>query len=542
MKLIKLHLKEVIDEVAVIESEGKLKSYKEDIMKAKRLVTLVGSVCLILALVALSLMSCAEPTPTGGILKVSTGVTPMNLGDPPAVTSSLLPGSPCIETFLHFDETGAPIPWLATGWEVNANAKTIILTLREGVKFHDGTDFNAEAAEYNLERYAASASAMLNTVESVDVVDDYTVRLNLSEFDNSIVMNLARNAGLVASPTALETKGPEWVDTHPVGTGPFKFVSWERDVAIKYERFDDYWQKDKPYLNGVEWVIIADPMTQLATFQRGDVDVLLGVSPKDAKDIEASGKYNFGRLPATIMGLASNAGQPDSIFTDIKVRQAVSYAIDSQTICDVIGYGYWDAANQLASSSGWGYNSSVVGYPYNPEKARQLLAEAGYPDGFKTKILCPNAPKDTVDAFTAIQGYLKEVGIDAEIDIAEMGRYFQGITGGWEDLIVYSAGYGSPDDAFRQKLQLHSSSRGWVSILHVPEVDALIMQALSTPDFETKKALAQEVNKAVADEYCVVSFVYIKNNIAARDKMVHDDAIYEVTHNHFTPEDTWIEE
>jgi len=256
-------------------------------MKMKRIVAVIGSICLVVTLVALSVVSCAEPIETGGVLKISVGIDANTLGHPPTLTRmhDFRFAVASVETLVRTDEAGAPVPWLAKAWKVDAQAKTITFTLEKGVKFHDGTDFNADVVKWNLEQYIASPRIELNKVESIDVVDDYTIRLNLSEFDALLLPNLAAAAGLMISPTAYQTHGQEWCQTHPLGTGPFKFVSWDRDVSIKFEQFDGYWQKGKPYLDGVEWVIIADPMVATASFLAGEQHIATGIEPKDAKDL-----------------------------------------------------------------------------------------------------------------------------------------------------------------------------------------------------------------------------------------------------------------
>ncbi|GAF82379.1 unnamed protein product, partial [marine sediment metagenome] len=419
-------------------------------MKIKRIVAVIGSACLIVALVALSVMSCAEPIETGGVLKISVGIDANTLGHPPTLTrmGDFRKAAASVETLVRTDEAGTPVPWLAKTWKVDAQAKTITFTLEKGVKFHDGTDFNAEAVKWNLEQYMASPRIELNKVESIDIVDDYTIRLNLSEFDALLLPNLAAAAGLMISPTAYQTYGQEWCATHPLGTGPFKFVSWDRDVSIKFERFDDYWQKGKPYLDGVEWVIIADPMVATASFLAGEQHIATQIEPKDARDLEDSGEFTIAMsVRGGLHAICGDAGNPDSIFANIKVRQAVEHAIDKQAICDTIGYGYWTPVYQAATPASWAYNPDVVGYPYNPEKARQLLTEAGYPNGFQTTIFTMNTPAHIVSIMTAIQGYLSEVGIDAEMDIMDHGRFY-GIFagGGWQDgITVFPMGL-SPDE------------------------------------------------------------------------------------------------
>jgi len=331
----------------------------------------------------------------------------------------------CLETLLRYNKEAELVPFLATSWKEDAEALTVILTLREGVKFHDGTDFNAEAVKWNLDQFLAMERAELQAVESVDAIDDYTVRLNLSGYDEGTLNYLAGHAGYMISPTAFEEHGQEWCENNPVGTGPFKFVSWEKDVSIKFERFDDYWQEGLPYLDGVTWFTMRDPMTAKISFLAGELDVLTMVDPQDAPDIAAAGKVvALTDAPGELEVGFPDGGHDYSAWSNLKVRQAAAYAINRQAIADAMGYGYWTPTNQRAPEGQWYYNPDVVGYPYNPEKARELLAEAGYSDdGFKTTLYVNAVSAYRVLIVTAIQGYFEEIGIDVEIDTMEQSRF-----------------------------------------------------------------------------------------------------------------------
>jgi len=165
---------------------------------------------------------------------------------------------------------------------------------------------------------------------------------------------------------------------HPVGTGPFKFVSFQRDVNLKYVRWDGYWQAGKPYLDGVEFVYIADPMVMMASFKAGEGNVLLSVEPKDAQSLESTGKYAISKCLSGMQGLVGDGSHPESPFANLKVRQAIEFAVNREPVCKAVGAGYFEATDQSCAKSNWGYNPTPSPYKYDPAKAKTLLTEAGY--------------------------------------------------------------------------------------------------------------------------------------------------------------------
>jgi ABC-type transport system substrate-binding protein len=456
-----------------------------------------------------------------------------------------------IENLVYLDETGTPVPWLATGWQVDPNAKTITLTLREGVKFHDGTDFNAEAVKWNIEQYIAGGRPELAKVTSVVVIDNYTVRLNLSENNSLIIPNLSTSAGMIISPTAYQKNGgKEWAEANPIGTGPFKFVSWERDVKQVYERFDDYWQEGKPYLDRIEWIIIADPMVQAAAFRKGDVDVIVDITPKEASTLqtEARGDYKITTtsMPTHLWGLQLDSANPNSPYSDLRVRQAVWHAFDSEAITDAFGYGCWKPLNQKAAPGSWTYNPDVKGYPYNPEKAKQLLSEAGYSDGFKTKIIGLNLPPNP-EVMVAVQGYLREVGIEAEVEAMERGRFDELMVGGahWENALMLVSASVVPDE-FGLIHRLYGpqgvvTKRQAGRVLIPDEIQDILEKAATTSDSDSVKKLIHQFQQMATDKYAVQLWIFATTGAAARYARVHDDGLYEVVFTHWTPQDAWIE-
>jgi ABC-type transport system substrate-binding protein len=500
----------------------------------------------------------AKPTgpQTGGILRLSLNLDAERLGNPPSMVSQndQLFAHPAVENLVRFDATGATIPLLATGWTTDTKAMTITLTLRKDVKFHDGTPFNAEACIWNMERYQkTSGRAELAAIKTYEKIDDYTVKLNLSRLDSLLISNLGLSPGLMVSPTAYNKSGTtdaekkDWAEKNPVGTGPFKFVSWQRDVKIVYAKFDGYWQKGKPYLDGIEFIPIKDPMTQLASFQKGEVDVLPNIGdPKSARDLDAMGKFKVirGNIPQSIYSLTGDSARADSVYSNIKVRQAVWHAIDINAICNSLFYGYYQPLNQFAPKGSWANNPDIKGYPYDVARAKQLLAEAGYPGGFKTTIMA-QAVVPFPDVLAAIQSMLLKAGIDAKIDVVEQARYAKMITGGkaeggWKDSMLIVPWTTTPNEfaPWNRLLAREVHAERFPSLDEPEELQDYIAEAVSAPTFDGMKAAVMKLTKADTDKYCFNIWLYATVNSNARSLKVNDDGMQVRTH--WTPENAWL--
>jgi len=508
--------------------------------------SLILALCFIFSMAFFNYAKAAPaPSPTpkyGGILKYQLQ-EPFSLGYPGTMTGSTdgQTSSVCLETLFRFDANANMVPLLATDWKADPAAKTITITLRKGVKFHDGTNFNASACKWNLDQYRSGGRPELKKVTSVDVVDDYTVRLNLSVFDNTVVTALANggDAGRMISPTAFNANGGKaWSEKNPVGTGPFQFVSWQKEVAMKWKRFDGYWD-GKPYLDGIENVRIPDMTVQLMAFKSGDLHMIIP-DPKDAKALEKEGKYNFAVPPeGQIPAFAGYARDPKSPFADLRVRQALAYALDVKTLANAIGLGYWKVQNQWAIPGTWGYSPAVVGYPYNPQKAKELLAQAGYPNGFKTAASFFNLTPIYIDEMSAIQLQLKAVGIDVTLNplqrpgFAEMASLGKGWNG-----IVRMQGYSSPDPLFRYANVV--AGQEFAGIYLPNEFKDLYAQATQAPNFAAKQKLVHQLMKMATDKYCMAAHLYLQPSPIFKSKKVHDDLYGIIPFRWLSPK-TWLE-
>jgi peptide/nickel transport system substrate-binding protein len=484
----------------------------------------------------------------GGVLKFICAPGISNIGYP---GKSQLPNEPqymkpAVEYLLTFDPegTGSYMGQLATGFQWGSDYKTLTLTLREGVKFQDGTDFNAVAAKYNLELHRNGARTDLKPVTSIDIIDDYTIRLNLNGYDAGLLVGLCSLSGYMVSPTSLEKLGDDAL-LHPVGTGPFKFVSYQVDTSLIYEKWDGYWQQGKPYLDGMEFDFIKDPVTQLSSFKAGEAQVIQNIGAKDVADMQASGKYNFVKYGTQLYGLAGDSAHPDSPFADIRVRRAISYAIDNKAIADAVGVGLYKAVNQYADPDNPVYNPAVVGYPYNPDKAKQLLTEANYPNGFNTKITYDSTDPIQTSVFSIVQGYLSAVGINAELDAADPGRFFQLSSQGWDNQLVYhwipvgKAGW-NPSGQLRAFLTNQAFLYSPKSLWTPDDYNALFQAGAAEPDFNKCKEIFQKLRKMITDDYCLAIPIMMPYCFLAKTQNVHDMDMFEYAMGEWLPENAWL--
>jgi peptide/nickel transport system substrate-binding protein len=484
-----------------------------------------------------------ETPKQGGSLKIGINGDAASIGYPPLMSRyyDYILSRPCVEALGRNDRTGKLVPWLATSWRIDPKSKTVAIALRKDVKFHDGTDFNAAAVKWNLDQFRDAGREELKNVASIDIIDNYTIRINLASFDNTIMMGLIYAAGPMISPTAFNKNGKDWCSTHPVGTGPFQFVSWERDTAIKYRRFNGYWQNGKPYLDSLEWRIIKDTVTANAALKAQEIDVNVTVSPTDVQGLR--GSYNVVRLDTqlgvSLTGLTGDSAHPDSPFANVKVRQAIGYAVDRNAIVDTIFRGFGTPTAQWGAPPNWAYNQKMKVF-YNPEKARKLLAEAGYPNGFKTKLLGQNLP-DIVNMMTAVQEYLARVGIEAQIDPADGGRFRMAVTGpGWDGLIVSSIKCDG-DNLYHMRTMVHSSGSLYgKNLTHPQKIDKLIDEAAAASNMRTKTTLMHQLQQVIFEEYSIFAPVFLTEQIAAKHPSIHNDGFYLTEGTEWTPENVWM--
>lgn len=306
------------------------------------------------------------------------------------------------------DKLGSFEPELATSWTLAPDRSHYIFNLRKGIKFHDGTPWNAQAAKWNLERWLKSKRPKFDKLKSVEVIDDSTIKCNLSGWDAVTLFDFGKDSYNI-SPTAFEKNGPDWVKYNPIGTGAFKLVEYKRNVRLRYDKVKDYWMKGLPYLDGIHITQIKDPMTAIASLKKGDVDAWMGVDSVSGAELKATGDFIINTNPGPHQLISFNSKDSNSMWSNIKLRMALEYAIDKKALAKATGRGFTYPVYEIVHSIP--PKAGTVPRKYNPDKAKQLLKEAGFPKGAKIKLTYQAGPRFQ-DAIVAIQADLADVGIN----------------------------------------------------------------------------------------------------------------------------------
>ena len=402
------------------------------------------------------------------------------------------------ETFLGVDENGNPMPGLAESWEISPDGKTYTFYLRKGVKFHDGTPFNASVAKFSIE-WSGKKKTFGKYIDRIEIVDDYTLRVYLKSYYYLLLGDLGVEwTSKVISPNAVEPAGDvNGKLVNYIGTGPFKLVDYKKDQEAVLVRNDDYWGK-KPKLEKVIWKTVPDPYTQVLALKAGELDLIgaaehhsclpyieiakLQEDPDFEVMLHSYGRYqvidfNFKREP----------------FTDVRVRKAFNYAIDRELMVHTLFADLTNPAYLLGPPApDWGPHN-IDGYSYDPEKAKQLLTGAGWRDTdgdglldkggkpFTCELLVPSgeANADVVSVF--VQSELKKIGVQMKVTTLESGTAWDMRKKGEYDLFVHHC-CGAATMACLGIGGKYHSAYGSAGVYHSDELDKLIEKAFTSLD------------------------------------------------------------
>jgi len=342
------------------------------------------------------------------------------------------------------------VPQLATGYEWDADHKSVVLKLRPGVKFHDGEPFNARAVRFNIDRHINTPGSFrkseIGEITKVDAVNDLTVRFSLSEPLTPLIAGLTDRAGMMVSPKAAKELGDRF-GTKPVCAGPYRFVERVAQGKIALERFAGYWDKASIHVERVEFVPITDSTARLASLRSGDLHMIERVSPTDLGQIREDARLKVVGVPELgfqVIRLNVANGPKSKAFADVRVRQAVDLAIDRETLVKTVFNNEYIAGNQWISPSSPYYNAKLPVRKRDVARAKQLLREAGQPSFAFTLIVPPE--RDRQEAALIIQAMLAEAGVTMTIQTQENVTMLQaGRRGDFEAYFTFWSGRPDPD-------------------------------------------------------------------------------------------------
>jgi peptide/nickel transport system substrate-binding protein len=403
-------------------------------------------------------------------------------------------------------------PGLAESW-TQPDPKTVVFKLRRGVKFHDGTDFNAEVAKFNFTRMKTEPKSVrkgeVANIDTVDVVDPYTLRLNLKRPDAALLATLTDRAGMMVSPKVIQERGAELErNARGAGTGPFEFVEWVKDAHIVLKRNENYWNKTGgPYLDRIRYRPIPDDTVKLQSLQAGEIDVMDYVQPRDVAAVKADKNVVVVDVPS-LADFAYQLNHTKPPFNVKALRQAVACALDLEQIVKGVWLDVGVPANGPIPPTSWAYDSSIPYIKRDLAKAKAKLAEAGKASGFGFTMTTNNIPINVQEA-EVIQAQLAEAGISMKINLVDSATLISSGNAKNFEMISYQwSGRPDPDgNTFQFYKTTQGTSLNWSGISN-PQIDALLDKTREVSDRAERKKLYSQLTRILQDELPMVFIVH----------------------------------
>lgn len=449
----------------------------------------------------------------GGVLKVvnvAEGASPIGIPWSNATLEGLLM-APLYESLVFSKTNGDIVPVLATDWTLDPATSSITLNLRPGVKFTDGSPLTAEVVGWNIMKHVEAKTAQ--NIVGYEAKDELTIVVKFTALTSTSISSLA-SLGLI-SKEAYEKNGEEWAKENPVGCGPFMLKEYLHGQKLVMVKNPNYWQEGKPYLDGVEFHFIRDNNTASMALQSTGPDAIDVHNLNSAEQVSMYKAMNQFQIiiqptgPVTLYPSSMVEGSPLAIK---EVRQAISYAIDRESIVAARGFGICTPGYQTVPPGSKAQLPDSYNTSFNPEKAKELLKQAGYADGFSTTIFCQPGVADK-DVAVAVQKMLADVGITAELQFPDAGGYATIRSTGWDGLILGGfRAFPNPYTTFY--LYLDKAQMFMVSVARPDGWAEALDAALAAPAPDPK--LLSELNKIILENATLIPVYNMTDNWAMK--------------------------
>lgn len=423
------------------------------------------------------------------------------------------------DTLMLVDATGSPQACLAESWE-QVDDVTWNFKLREDVKFHDGEPMTSEDVVFSLNR-AINSPAVSYIVDFIDTVEadgDFGVVIKTKAPYAPILANLAVPFSAIVPKHLVEADEENFV-LNPVGTGAYKFEEWKQGDYVKLSANEDYW-RGAPVTKNLQMKVVPEAAQRTIAIETGEADFAYDIPSNDVSKVEGNDNLQiFVADPLSVWYISFNMNKEP--FNNEKVRQAIHHAIDKESILQAVRYGMGDVANSLIPPAAFGYSTKSMVYDYDVEKAKALLAEAGYPDGFSCQ-LWVNENQERVESCQIIQSQLKQIGIEVEISVMEFGTYIEETSAGKHDIAYFGWTCSTADADYNYYSLLHSTQQGAPgnrSFINDPKVDELVESGRSTSDPSARQAIYDELEEYLGPISPSAYLFYSTINVGASNKV-----------------------
>jgi peptide/nickel transport system substrate-binding protein len=476
----------------------------------------------------------------GGILKVGLQADPTSLDPQKTSLTALFHVTEHIYSLLVRLKPDLTVePDLAEKWDISPDGKIYTFTLRKGVKFHSGKPLTSADVKYTFARLVDPATAspnasVLSSVESVTAPDDNTVVITLKKADASFLTNLTGPSTVIINQEAVEKNGD--LTKTADGTGPFKFKEYVPNTRVVLERNPDYWEAGKPYLDGIEMTIASDDTARTAAVRTGTVDFIEYAPLKDIPSLKSDSSLALaGDQNTNIRFIGLNVTRKP--FSDLRVRQAIAAVTDRDAVLGPAVFGFGTSTLEIFPPGYWAGLGTKPGTA-DVAKAKQLMADAGYADGFNTTILSWSQYSFLSNAAVVVQDQLKQIGINADVNLEENAAFIKDYLDNNFDLTVSgTSAYVDPNDIYLRNFGTGQASNA-VRYSN-PKADDLIAQGVATTDPEARKKIYQQLQQLLLDDVPWVN-LYIANQFEAMKTYVKGYT-HIPTGTNYTLKDVWLD-